>query len=119
MEEESTTGTIVLERGNDVVDSVDDDSDDRDFAGWFCVSTNPFPCPAAGCDFVAMHATAAHMIVVFPEKDDPRLLDLAAIMVSKGRNPKVVEYEVSLGPCITYDQWEARGRPVHAVLRNT
>ena len=25
----------------------------EDHAGWFCVQTNPFPCPAAGCTFVA------------------------------------------------------------------
>ena len=28
-----------------------DDSQD-DHAGWFCVATDPFPCPADGCPFV-------------------------------------------------------------------
>ena len=102
--------------GSIVLEGLRSTEDDIDYSDWFCISTNPFPCPATGCDFVAMHATAAHMIVVFPEKDDSRLLDLAGIMFVKGRNPKVVEYEVSLGPCITYDEWEARGRPVHAIL---
>ena len=29
----------------------DDDSGDHD--GWFCVRTDPFPCPADGCTYVA------------------------------------------------------------------
>jgi hypothetical protein len=110
--------TTEIAPGAIVLEEIIPDDQEIDFSGWFCISTDPFPCPATGCDFVALHATAAHMIVVFPEKDDPRLLDLAAIMFSKKRNPKVMEYEVSLGPCISYDQWEARGRPVHAILRD-
>src|SRR5262249_40858565 len=33
-----------------------------DHAGWFCVRTDPFPCPASGCTFVAEFMTAAHLI---------------------------------------------------------
>ena len=54
----------------------DDDSDGRD--GWFCVRTDPFPCPAAGCTYVADFMTAAHLILVWEEQDDPNLLRHAA-----------------------------------------
>ena len=50
-----------------------DDSDD-DHAGWFCVRTDPFPCPAAGCAFVAEFMTAVHLILVWAERDDTNLL---------------------------------------------
>ena len=36
---------------------VDDTGEDH--AGWFCVSTDPFPCPADGCSFVADHMDGA------------------------------------------------------------
>ena len=50
------------------------DDSDSDHAGWYCVSTDPFPCPAPGCDFVAEYMTAAHLILVWQERDDPNLL---------------------------------------------
>ena len=40
--------------------------DDGEYDGWFCVRTEPFPCPAAGCTFVAEFMTAAHLILVQP-----------------------------------------------------
>src|SRR5688572_28645092 len=42
-----------------------DDADDH--TGWFCVSTDPFPCPAAACTFVAVFMTAAHLVLVWEE----------------------------------------------------
>ena len=47
----------------------DDGSDD--YLGWYCVRTDPFPCPAPGCTFVAGHMTAAHLVLVWEERDDP------------------------------------------------
>ena len=47
-----------------------DDADD-DHTGWFCVSTDPFPCPAAACTFIAVFMTAAHLVLVWEERDDP------------------------------------------------
>ena len=91
-----------------------DDSDD-DHAGWFCVSTAPFPCPAAGCTFVAEYMTAAHLILVWEERDDPNLLWHAQRAKDVGRNPRVVDYEAEYGPSASYYAWEAAGRPVHGV----
>jgi len=85
--------------------------------GWFCVSTSPFPCPAAGCDFVAEFMTAAHLILVWEERDDPNLLRHAQRAKEVGRNPRVVTYEPIFGPSASYYAWEAAGRPVHGVRR--
>ena len=111
------------ERGRIVVDEpaldedeelwVDDTGDDH--AGWFCVATDPFPCPAAGCDFVAQFMTAVHLILVWEERDDPNLLRHAHRAQQVGRRPRVVSYEPSFGPSASYYAWEAAGRPVHAV----
>ena len=91
------------------------DDDAGDHAGWSCVSTDPFPCPAEGCGFVAEFMTAAHLILVWEERDDPNLLRHAERAKRVGRNPRVVDYQPSFGPSASYYAWEAAGRPVHAV----
>ena len=63
----------------------DDDADDH--AGWWCVRTDPFPCPADGCTFVAEFMTAAHLVLVWQERDDPNLLWHAQRAKEVGRNP--------------------------------
>ena len=92
----------------------DDGSDD--YLGWYCIRTDPFPCPAAGCTFVAGHMTAAHLVLVWEERRRSRICSgtpsgrwrWAAI-------PRVIQYEQSFGPSASYYAWEAAGRPVHGV----
>jgi hypothetical protein len=91
----------------------DEGSDDHE--GWFCVGTDPFPCPASGCEFVAEYMTAAHLILVWEESDDPNLLRHAQRAKDVGRNPRVVRYRSEYGPSASYYSWEASGRPVHGV----
>ncbi len=93
----------------------DDSAEDR--AGWSCVRTDPFPCPAAGCSFVADFMTAVHLILVWEQRDDPNLLWHAQRAQDVGRNPRIVEYDPSFGPSASYYAWEASGRPVHGVRR--
>ena len=91
------------------------EDDAPDHGGWFCVRTDPFPCPAKGCSFVADFMTAAHLILVWQERDDPNLLRHAARAKEVGRNPRITEYEESFGPSASYYAWEAAGGPVHGV----
>jgi hypothetical protein len=86
-----------------------------DHAGWFCVATNPFPCPASGCSFVADFMTAAHLILVWEQRDDPNLLHHAQRAKEVGRNPHIEAYELDYGPSASYYAWEAAGGPVHGV----
>lgn len=88
---------------------------DENYDGWFCISTNPYPCPASGCSFVARFQTAAHMVVVWPRADDPKLLATAENCRLVNRQPRIVEYEPGFGPSISYDRWVRLGRPVHGV----
>ena len=89
--------------------------DGTDHHGWFCVRTDPFPCPAAGCDFVAVFMTAAHLILVWEQRDDPNLLHHAQRAKEVGRNPRIDAYVPSFGPSASYYAWEAAGGPVHGV----
>jgi hypothetical protein len=112
-------GEVVFQEQRRVVEDEElwtDDGDD-DYTGWYCVKTVPFPCPAPGCDFVAEYMTAAHLILVWEERDDPNLLRHAQRAQQVGREPRVVTYEPSFGPSTSYYAWEAAGRPVHGVRK--
>ncbi len=116
MEREPQRGELLLE-DEELVEGehVWAGDDDADHTGWFCVATAPFPCPAAGCSFVAEFMTAAHLILVWETSDDPNLLRHAQRAKEVGRNPHVVEYRSAFGPSASYYAWEAAGRPVHGV----
>jgi len=78
------------------------EDDGTDHSGWCCVRTNPFPCPASGCTFVAVFMTAAHLILVWERRDDPNLLRHAQRAKEVGRNPRITAYEPSFGPSASY-----------------
>ena len=106
-------GVIVVDSEPGIDETLWTDDSGNDYTGWFCVATDPWGCPAEGCAFVAHHMTAAHLIIVWPENDDPSLLRHAAHARKVGRNPKVISYEPGLGPACSFYQWEAAGHPVH------
>ena len=115
-----------MERGQAILDDIrvaDEDDlwqdDNADHDGWFCVRTDPFPCPASGCTFVAEFMTAAHLVLVWEQLDDPNLLRHAARARDVGRNPRVVGYVPDFGPSASYYAWVAAGRPVHGVKAAT
>jgi len=113
---EPETGRVVFETREFLAEEELWTGDDgADHVGWHCISTDPFPCPANGCDFVAEHMTAAHLILVWEERDDPNLLRHAQRAMNVGRNPHVVEYQQGFGPSASYYAWEAAGRPVHGI----
>ena len=112
---EPDTGALLLEDELLSEEALWIEPGEPDHTGWFCVATDPFPCPAADCDFVAEFMTAAHLILVWEERDDPNLLRHAGRAKEVGRNPRVVAYQPGFGPSASYYAWEAAGRPVHGV----
>jgi hypothetical protein len=108
-------GQVLLEETHVEDEELWLDNDDGDRDGWWCVRTDPFPCPASGCTFVAEFMTAAHLILVWQEQDDPNLLKHAARARDVGRNPRVVGYRSEYGASASYYAWIAAGRPVHGV----
>ena len=114
-------GEIHTGRGGLVDEAIPEAAEDlwtengHDHVGWFCVSTDLFPCPAPDCSFVAIFMTAAHLVLVWEEQDDPNLLRHAQRAKEVGRNPRIISYESDFGPSASYYAWEAAGRPVHGV----
>ena len=115
MEPELRRGTATVSDLGLEVDEERWQDDDADHSGWFCVKTDPFPCPAESCTFVAEYMTAAHLVLVWEERDDPNLLRHAQRAKEVGRNPQVVDYRREFGPSASYYAWEAAGRPVHGI----
>jgi hypothetical protein len=113
--EEIRTGRIDVIETHELADEELWQEDSDHHVGWFCVSTDPFPCPAPGCVFIATFMTAAHLVLVWQESDDPNLLRHAQRAKEVGRNPRIVSYEAAYGPSASYYAWEAAGRPVHGV----
>jgi len=109
---------IIVEPDVGIDEELWTDDSGEDYSGWYCVRTDPWPCPAAECSFVATHLTAAHLIIVWPEIDDPSLLRHSAAARDIGRNPKVETYEPAMGPACSYYQWDAAGNPVHGVRKS-
>ena len=111
-----------MERGHVVVEEILleeeelwREGDDPGHEGWWCVRTDPFPCPAADCTFIAEFMTAAHLVLVWEQQDDPNLLKQAGRAQEVGRNPRIVGYRNEFGPSASYYAWLAAGRPVHGV----
>lgn len=118
-EEPGRVGSIVVDTEWVVDEDLWQDDGGSDHTGWWCVRTEPFPCPAAGCTFVAEFMTAAHLVLVWQERDDPNLLWHAQRAKDVGRNPRIVAFETAFGPSASYYAWEAAGRPVHGVKGKT
>jgi hypothetical protein len=109
------TGQIVVEKTRVEEEELWQDDGTGDRTDWWCVQTEPFPCPASGCTYVAEFMTAAHLILVWETNDDPNLLKHAGKARDVGRNPRVVAYKSDFGPSASYYAWIAAGRPVHGV----
>ena len=91
----------------------DDDSADRD--GWFCVRTDPFPCPAAGLHVRRdVHDRGAPDPLLAGERR-PEPAASRARARDVGRNPRIVGYQSDYGPSASYYAWIAAGRPVHGI----
>lgn len=95
-------GPAVLDRPG-TVERVDDGSGgDSGVEGWFCITTDPWVCPDCKQLFQHVISDEDHRIVVWPEKDDPNLLRWAKKAVEIRLNPRVKEYEESMGRCKSY-----------------
>ena len=60
-------GTLLQEdAGLEAEEELWTDDPGADHAGWFCVATDPFPCPADGCTFVAHFFFSFSQLVSVP-----------------------------------------------------
>lgn len=87
-----------------------DGPDSVSYAGWYTIKFNP---PVrCGCGAIVEYAQCDthHIIVVWEEKDDEHMLHAANNYKKSGLNPKVVEYEPSMGDCIEFSVAVMQGK---------
>lgn len=93
-------GTVVLDRPG--IDERIDNGSGTGLSGWFCVKVKPFICGGCGrnCRY---YDDARHLIVVWPTENDPNLVRVVeSLSEDEGTDPKVIEYEKSLGEAVSY-----------------
>lgn len=78
------------------------DEGNSDYEGMFCIKTVPYTCSCSpGKPWIFAHLQK--QIVVWNEKDEDSILDLASQFKQMGFDPKIVEYKVIFGKAIHWD----------------
>ena len=80
------------------------ENDNASYEGWYCLNVKPMTCPGCGSVVAYLEPPDFHLIVVWEEKDDDRLLRFAAELKKLGAEPRIEIYYPMLGDCIP---WEA------------
>lgn len=76
--------------------SISDLTDEDD---WYCLLTNLF-CSRHITGYTHCHETGE--IIVWPERDDPNILRIAAKAKDYGCSAAILQYEKSIGPCVSF-----------------
>jgi hypothetical protein len=68
---------------------------------WFCVKTEPHYCEV--CDEISVFIhVPKRTIIVWPDKDDPNILDCAIFHQKHGIDVQILPYEQNFGKCVSY-----------------
>ena len=89
------------------IESLDILNDEQDLNGWFCIMlAQERRCKQCGMLTRFIHSTDTQRIVVWPEKDHPKILENAARIMKRrpDYDPRIVEYEQSMGPAVPYSE---------------
>jgi hypothetical protein len=78
------------------------DKGNPNYEGMFCIKTVPYTCSCSP-DKVWDFAHLEKKIVVWNEKDEDSILDLASQFKRNGYDPKIIEYKVMFGKAIHWD----------------
>lgn len=95
--------TYVPHLDRHVNESLDDDDNDSDYEGFFCLGLDPSVC-ACGHIQEYFEPLLYHAILVWEEKDDPILLEVAAAAKRLGQDARIIEYKKELGDALDFYQ---------------
>lgn len=88
---------------------VDLDYSGDEFDDYWCINIKPFKC--ANCNSIIAYAQCGnHFIIIWENKDDQTILEVAAALQSVDDfDPRIVQYNRILGPCVKYEDAVERG----------
>jgi hypothetical protein len=80
-----------------------------EYDDWYCIQIKPFKC--VNCKELICYATTGpHYIIIWPERDDNDMLQLADLLMKDGNyDPHIIHYNRIFGPCISWEQGMAIG----------
>lgn len=90
-------------------DDVDESYDDTDYSDHYCIRITPHKCRCGTVvEFVETGLTTPfvvleeHVVVVWPEIDDPMILKAANLCLKGGADPHIIRYEKSFGQAVEW-----------------
>lgn len=105
--------TVILTNNPELIRFLDQYVDpDLDYSGedydnYWCIDIKPFVCDHCG-SLVAYAQCGNHLIVIWENKDDDSILEVAAALVEE-YDPRIVRYNRILGPCMEFNEAVKRG----------
>lgn len=93
-----------------VMPSVDKPTRHNRYDGFWYLRMNNLKCKGCGHVMFSAEPDDNHDILVWEEKDDDYLLQIAAQFKRAEMNPKIEEYKASLGPCVDFYDAVKAGR---------
>ena len=78
------------------------DYTDEKYDRYWCINIKPFKCANCG-DPICYAQCGSHFIIIWEEKDDENLLNIAAELQRADMDPRVVNYNRYLGPCVVFE----------------
>lgn len=107
-------GVIIVTDDPDFIEFLDQfvdpdlDYSDPSYDDYWCVSITSYLCP--GCNDLISHAQVGnHLIVIWEEKDDDAILEVARTLKEVGMDPRIINYKRDDGPCIEFYEACKRG----------
>jgi|SRR6185503_18148143 len=107
-------GTVIVTNNPALIEALDQLVDpmlnytDAGYDDFWCVAINPYTC--AGCNQLISHAQVGdHFIVIWEEKDDDTILEVASGLKRAEMNPRIVNYNRNDGPCVEFYEAIRRG----------
>lgn len=77
--------------------------DDLQYEGWYCINIKPAKCDGCGNVVAYLEPPHFHLIVVWQEKDDEKLLEFAVALEEQGLEPRIETYHPILGSCVPWE----------------
>lgn len=94
---------------------VDLDYSDLEYDDWYCIQIKPMRCSCG--EVVTFASDDLHMILIWQDKDDDKLLELAIILREGDFEPFIVNYTHLFGPCIEFEDAVRLGTMENGFIR--
>lgn len=99
-------GIVIVTDATELIEFLDQavtlDYSGPEFDEYWCINIKPFKC--SNCEKLICYATAGpHFIIIWEEKDDEDMLNIAAELKEYDMDPRILRYNRIIGPCVVFE----------------